>query len=257
MIRRTLNGTLTELQRAVDTHAVAKAADLYEIAWHQASQAPPSKTREQRARLKALQEILGSQKWQEEERRQAPQNEPAHAAPSTGRRVTPKRPPIDPVPVRRETVWSSETAMPKPSSRRHGSAAPMGTGAQPTARAASPALLGTGRLWEIATELRPVLEQTARAGGTITWSSIRKRLPALPRLHRDDESILLWLVDEDRQKDEPLLSSLVTVGDRQMHPQFPQIADQLGLSTGRNQGEQRTTWSYEVLKVHQHWRHRR
>ncbi|MCX5115240.1 hypothetical protein OOK13_43735 [Streptomyces sp. NBC_00378] len=82
-------------------------------------------------------------------------------------------------------------------------------------------------------------------------------MPALSRLHRDDESVLLWLVDEDRQKDEPLRLSLVTVGDRLMHPHFPQIADQRGLSTGRSRSEQRTAWSYEVLKVHQYWRHRR
>ncbi|MFF3149886.1 hypothetical protein ACFVRU_51320 [Streptomyces sp. NPDC057927] len=42
-----------------------------------------------------------------------------------------------------------------------------------------------------------------------------------------------------------------------MHPRFPVIAEQLGLSCGTNTAQQQTTWSYEVLKVHQHWRHRR
>lgn len=42
-----------------------------------------------------------------------------------------------------------------------------------------------------------------------------------------------------------------------MHPRFPQIAEQLGLSAGSIPGEQRSVWSYEVLKVFQHWRHRR
>ncbi|MGW3209010.1 hypothetical protein [Streptomyces sp. NPDC001135] len=118
-------------------------------------------------------------------------------------------------------------------------------------------MLEAGQPWEIATELRPLLEQTARAGATTSWPAIRKRLPGLPRLHRDDESVLLWLVDEDRQEGEPLLSALVTVGDRQMHPRFPAIAEQLGLPTGRSASQQRTAWSYEVLKAHQHWRHRR
>ncbi|MDH2408440.1 hypothetical protein ACG5V6_20920 [Streptomyces chitinivorans] len=58
-------------------------------------------------------------------------------------------------------------------------------------------------------------------------------------------------------KGEPLLSALVTVGDRRMHPRFPAIAEQLGLFPGRTDAQQRTTWSYEVLKAHQHWRHRR
>lgn len=62
------------------------------------------------------------------------------------------------------------------------------------------ALLKTGQLWEIATELRPLLEQTARAGSAITWPQIHKRLPDLPRLHADDQCVLLWLVDEDGRK---------------------------------------------------------
>ncbi|KPI20055.1 hypothetical protein OV450_7765, partial [Actinobacteria bacterium OV450] len=80
-VRRTLNHTLTELKRAIDRYAVAVAADLYALAWQQAAGAPPSETREQRAQLKDLKEILGSRRWQEEERRQAaaasPQPAPA------------------------------------------------------------------------------------------------------------------------------------------------------------------------------------
>ncbi|MEV0875473.1 hypothetical protein AB0I86_30490 [Streptomyces sp. NPDC049950] len=102
-----------------------------------------------------------------------------------------------------------------------------------------------------------MLEQTARAGTTTTWTAIRKRLPALMNLHRDDESVLLWLVNDDRDQSEPLLSDLVTVGDRQMHPRFPTIAEQLGVSAGRSSTQERSTWNYEVLKAHQHWRHRR
>ncbi|MER6149377.1 hypothetical protein [Streptomyces hirsutus] len=120
-----------------------------------------------------------------------------------------------------------------------------------------PALLESPRLYEIATGLRPLLADTARAGAPTSWVLIRKRLPGLPRLHRDDECVLLWLVDEDRQDGEPLLAALVTVGNRQMHPRFPAVAEQLGLSCQANTAQQQTTWSYEVLKAHQHWRHRR
>lgn len=256
-VRRTLNGTLTELQRALDAHSVAKAADLYEVAWHQASQAPPSETREQRARLKAFKEVLASRSWREEERRQAAQGESARAATRPPRHVvSTMRPAADPVPERREKVWSSDAATSGPVSRPS-KAAPNVPGTQAARRTESQALLSAGRLWEIATDLRPVLEQTARARGTISWPAMRKRLPTLPLLHRDDKSVVLWLVDEDRQKGEPLLSALITVGDRQMHPRFPQIAEQLGLSAGRTPSEQRSVWSYEVLKVYQHWRHRR
>lgn len=82
-VRRTLNHTLTELKRAIDGYAVAVAADLYALAWQQAAGAPPSETREQRAQLKDLKEILGSRRWQEEERRQAAavSSQPAPAQP--------------------------------------------------------------------------------------------------------------------------------------------------------------------------------
>ncbi|WP_407840646.1 hypothetical protein ACE1OC_36810 [Streptomyces sp. DSM 116496] len=80
--------------------------------------------------------------------------------------------------------------------------------------------------------MRPLLDQTARAGAT-TWALIGKRLPGTPGMHRADQCVILWLVDEDRQKGEPLLSALVTVGDRQMHPKFPAVAEQLGEPAAR------------------------
>ncbi|MFF5783172.1 hypothetical protein ACFY7Y_40450 [Streptomyces virginiae] len=272
-VRRTLNHTLTELKRAIDRYAVAVAADLYALAWQQAAGAPPSETREQRAQLKDLKEILGSRRWQEEERRQAaaalPKSVPSQprvvtAAPRVrrdaaraGESVTrsPLRNPSSstaprrsPVPPRPPVSVSTPTRIPAP--------APSPVVKVRPPRREEPALLETGQLWEIATELRPLLEQTARVGSTTTWPQIHKRLPGLPRLHADDQCVLLWLVDEDGRKGEPLLSALVTVGDRQMHPRFPAVAEQLGWqppSGTRPQG----AWSYEVLKVHQHWRHRR
>ncbi|MGJ5832042.1 hypothetical protein [Streptomyces ossamyceticus] len=253
-VRRTLNHTLTELQRAIDHHAVAEAADLYALAWQQAAQAPPSETREQRARLASYKEILGSSRWRDEERRQARDASPK-AAPRPEQRAAPRpRPGAEPAPTRPAVAWSSSPEPPATTTPERRPAAQAAPGSRP--RTAEPALLDAGRLWEIATELRPLLEQTARDGATTNWPAIRKRLPGLPRLHRDDESVILWLVDEDRQDGEPLLSALVTVGNRQMHPRFPAIAEQLGLATGRATAQQRTAWSYEVLKVHQHWRYR-
>ncbi|MFF4934552.1 hypothetical protein ACFY2H_37585 [Streptomyces griseofuscus] len=269
-IRRDLNHTLTELGRAVDKLAVAQAADLYALAWQQAAQAPPSETRQQRARLAEYKEILSSRRWQEEERRQAadrstqPVPVPVPVPEQEPRTVRRPRPVAEPAPVRPAVVWSSDKMPqqfrpPSPGPRRPPAAR---TGPAPvvfrrSAPGPEPALLDSGALWEIATQLRSHLEQVARAGATTTWPTIRKRLPGLPRLHRDDESVVLWLVDEERRDDEPLLASLVTVGDRQMHPRFPAIAEQLGLGTGRTPAQQRSAWGYEVLRAHQYWRHRR
>lgn len=271
MIRRSLNGTLTELQRAIDRFEVTKAADLFEWAWHQASQAPPRETREQRAQLKDLKDVLGSRRWREEERRLATQEPPPQPdkAPPAPRQRSTKRPVSTQAPVvRPRTVWSFDaprtpapdpvqpTVRATPPAPVTRDALPMHAQGHPAPRKGEPGLLGAGRLAELATDLRPLLEQTARAGSTTTWSVIRKRLPALTSLHRDDESVLLWLVDDERDQSEPLLSALVTVGDRQMHPRFPTIAKQLGVPAGHSSTQQRSTWNYEVLRAHQHWRHR-
>ncbi|WP_097865722.1 hypothetical protein [Streptomyces sp. rh34] len=217
----------------IDRFDVVKAADLFEWAWHQASQAPPRETREQRVQLRDLKEVLGSRRWREEERRLAAQeltSRPVEGMPAPGWKVA-KRPSSAQVPVvRPRTVWSSDTS-------RANVPAPAPVQVPVPVTEAHPVLkdvrasgyLGAGPLAELATDLRPLLEQTARAGTTTTWKAIRKRQPALARLHRDDESVLLWLVDDERDQGDPLLSALVTVGDRQMHPRFPTIAEQLGV----------------------------
>ena len=46
------------------------------------------------------------------------------------------------------------------------------------------------------------------------------------------------------------------VGDRQMHPRFPVVAQEHGHRLARTVEGQRAAWSWEVLKVHQCWRHR-
>ncbi|MEW2400338.1 hypothetical protein [Streptomyces sp. NPDC046862] len=261
-VRRTLNHTLTELKRAIDRHSVAAAADLYALAWQQAAGAPPSETRQQRALLQSYKEILASRRWQEAERLQASSVPPAVTSRPGLSVAAPSRPTSAGRTEKRKPAWSSQQqdrpGKPLfPRTRTAAQPTPITVTAKQPSRPGQPVLLDTAQLYEIATGLRPLLEETAKAGATTSWPLIRKRLPGLPRLHPDDESVILWLVDEDRQKGEPLLAALVTTGNRQMHPRFPVIAEHLGLPCGTNTTQQRTAWSYEVLKVHQHWRHHR
>ncbi|WP_217492591.1 hypothetical protein, partial [Streptomyces prasinopilosus] len=255
-LHRNLNHILLDLQRAVERYAVAEATSLYSLAWSQAAEAPPSETRKQREELQAFKKVLNSASWLEEGRRRAATADVRQESPARQRStVCPGARPAEKrasghVP-RREAKPAKDTGANRPSSHMSGS------GSRTPARRDEPPLLETGQLSEIATELRPLLEQTARMGATTTWSRIGMRLPALPRLHRDDQSVILWLVDEERQKGEPLLCALVTVGDRQMHPRFPVIAEQLGLACSDTAAQQQMAWSYEVLKAHQYWRHRR
>ncbi|MER6434703.1 hypothetical protein ABT272_45545 [Streptomyces sp900105245] len=104
--------------------------------------------------------------------------------------------------------WSSDRAAEKPTLLRPGgrSAAQPGPTAPASARTAKvpkPALLEPSALGEIAIQLRPLLGQIAQACATSTYPAIRKRLPGLSRLHRDDESVILWLLNEERREGEP------------------------------------------------------
>ncbi|MGW0085308.1 hypothetical protein [Streptomyces sp. NPDC003393] len=255
-LHRNVNHILLDLQRAVDIYAVAEATDLYGLAWSQVAEAPPSETRKQREELQAFKKVINSASWLEEGRRRAAAADVRHEPPAgqrstarPGRRSAAKR--ANGHVPRREAKPAKETAAHRATSPTPGS------GARTPVRRDEPPLLETGQLSEIATELRPLLEQSARMSATTTWSRISKRIPGLPRLHRDDQSVILWLVDEERREGEPLLCALLTVGDRQMHPRFPVIAEQLGLPCSGTVAQQQMAWSYEVLKVHQYWRHRR
>ncbi|WP_327257208.1 hypothetical protein [Streptomyces sp. NBC_01244] len=170
-------------------YAVAFAADLYAVAWQQPAGAPPSETREQRAQLKDLKEILGSRRWQEEERRPAPAV-PLKSVTSQPRTVA-AAPRVRPdVPRASERVIRSSRRKTSPSTAPRRSSAPSKAPVPASAPTPIPApdlspvaasvvrarplrreelaLLDSGKLWEIATELRPLLEQTARAASTTT-----------------------------------------------------------------------------------------
>ncbi|MFE2261052.1 hypothetical protein [Streptomyces griseosporeus] len=258
-----MSHTLFDLERAIERYAVAEATDLYALAWAQVSEAPPSETRKQREQLQSFKRVLTSSRWQEAGRRRAaePQQvalpKPVTTAEPHTRRDEEQARRRTPRPSRKASkaagaVHSHPQSRPEAKPQTAVSGRP-----QKPEPPTEPPFLEAGRLSEIATELRPFLEQTARMGATTSWGLIRKRLPAVPRLHRDDESVVLCLVDEDRQDGEPLLSALVTVRDRHMHPRFPVIAQQLGVPLSGHPAEQQMVWSYEVLKAHQYWRYRR
>ncbi|MFJ9856209.1 hypothetical protein ACIRVN_01740 [Streptomyces albogriseolus] len=255
-LHRNLNHILLDLQRAVERYAVAEATGLYALAWSQVAEAPPSETRKQREELQAFKKVINSACWLKEGHQRAATVEVRHELPAQQRSTV--RP--DRRPAEKRASGHAPRREARPAGKAEASRTPsqaVGPVARTPARRDEPPLLGTGQLSEIATDLRPLLEQTARMGATTTWSRIGKRLPGLPRLHQDDQSVILWLVDEERRQGEPLLCALVTVGDRQMHPRFPVIAEQLGLPCSGTAVQQQMTWSYEVLKAHQYWRHRR
>jgi len=139
------------------------------------------------------------------------------------------------------------------------SAPPVATAVGPSAKstAADQPRLPETELADIARALRTVLENVARHQSTITWSGLRQRLDRqLPHLHPDDQGEALVMVDRNTPSDEPLLSALITVGDRQIHPLYRHVGYSLGRELPRPENGLQSQWQMEVLRLHALWRHR-
>lgn len=186
-LHRNLNHVLLDLQRAVERYAVAEATGPYSPAWSQVAEAPPSETRNQREELQAFKKVLNSASWLEEGRRRAATADVRQESPTRQRSTV--RPGARPAEKRASGHVPRREARPVKGTGTNRPPSHMaGPGSRTPARRDEPPLLGTGQLSEIATELHPLLEQTARMGAITGWSRIGKRLPSLPRLHRDDQS---------------------------------------------------------------------
>ncbi|MFE0867492.1 competence protein CoiA family protein [Streptomyces rochei] len=108
----------------------------------------------------------------------------------------------------------------------------------------------------LADRIRPLLQDAARAGTTVTWGDLRRRMGgALPFLHPDDQGEVLVVVDQHTPPDEPLLSALVAGADLSPHGLYRHIR----FSHGRERVPDASLemhWRMEVLELFQLWRHR-
>ncbi|MFE9169014.1 hypothetical protein ACFYNZ_05705 [Streptomyces kebangsaanensis] len=108
----------------------------------------------------------------------------------------------------------------------------------------------------LADRVRTVLEDAARAGTTITWGELRRRMEgALPYLHPDDQGEILVAVDRNTPADEPLLSALVAGSDLSPHGLYRHIRYSLGRPRVPDVSLE-MHWRMEVFQVYQLWRHR-
>ncbi|MFF5253074.1 competence protein CoiA family protein [Streptomyces leeuwenhoekii] len=118
------------------------------------------------------------------------------------------------------------------------------------------ARLRRSALHPLADRVRTVLQDTARAGTTVTWSELRRRLGGdLPYLHPDDQGELLVMVDSDTPPNEPLLSALVTGADLSPHGLYHHVRYSLGRKRVPDESVE-ADWRTDVLRLHQLWRHR-
>jgi hypothetical protein len=118
--------------------------------------------------------------------------------------------------------------------------------------------LSRSQILHLASVVRPLLEQTARGQSLTTWSDLRRRLgeSVLPRLHPDDQGEVLVAVDRDTPADEPLLSSLIVVGDGEIHPLYRHVAFSLGRDVPPSDAALRSDWAVDVLRLRALWKHR-
>ncbi|MDX2646130.1 competence protein CoiA family protein [Streptomyces sp. PA03-1a] len=118
--------------------------------------------------------------------------------------------------------------------------------------------LSRSEVLHLASAVRSLLEQTARSQSLTTWGDLRRRLgeSALPRLHPDDQGEILVAVDRDTPADEPLLSSLLVVGDGEIHPLYRHVAFSLDRDVPLSDAALRSEWTVEVLRLRALWKHR-
>ncbi|MEU9875218.1 competence protein CoiA family protein [Streptomyces phaeochromogenes] len=118
--------------------------------------------------------------------------------------------------------------------------------------------LSQAQILQLASAIRTLLEQTARSQSLTTWGDLRRQLgeSALPRLHPDDQGEVLVTVDHDTPADEPLLSSLIVVGDGEIHPLYRHVAFSLDRTVPLSDVALRSEWTVDVLRLRKLWKHR-
>ncbi|MFF7100610.1 competence protein CoiA family protein [Streptomyces nigra] len=123
---------------------------------------------------------------------------------------------------------------------------------------AGEARLSQSQVLQLAPAVRTLLEQTARGQSLTTWGELRRRLgeSVLPRLHPDDQGEVLVAVDRGTPADEPLLSSLIVVGDGEIHPLYRHVAFSLDRDVPLSDAALRSEWTVDVLRLRTLWKHR-
>ncbi|MEU5341527.1 competence protein CoiA family protein [Streptomyces sp. NPDC020766] len=118
--------------------------------------------------------------------------------------------------------------------------------------------LSQSQILQLASAVRTLLEQTARSQSLTTWGDLRRQLgeSALPRLHPDDQGEVLVTVDHGTPADEPLLSSLIVVGDGEIHPLYRHVAFSLDRTVPLSDVALRSEWTVDVLRLRKLWKHR-
>lgn len=107
-----------------------------------------------------------------------------------------------------------------------------------------------------ATAVRGALKKAAREQKTTSWNALQQQLgSALPQLTPAERIEVLTIVDREAPTDQPLLSSLVVIGDPTMTAAYRAVVAALGLATPPGDDNLHDVLEADVDQVHHYWLH--
>ncbi|WP_381805470.1 hypothetical protein [Streptomyces niveus] len=116
--------------------------------------------------------------------------------------------------------------------------------------------LSAERLRSAATAVRGALKKAARERKTTSWSRLQHQLgSALPQMTAAERIEVLTLAERQTPTDQPLLCSLVAVGDPSMAGAYRKVAAALGLEVPLSDDDLCDVLEADTEQVHQHWHH--
>ncbi|MFJ5851240.1 hypothetical protein [Streptomyces sp. NPDC092903] len=106
--------------------------------------------------------------------------------------------------------------------------------------------------------VRGALRKKAREGATTSWAKLRDQIGPGPLagLKTQDQANLLFEVDRNTPSDEPLLSTLIALGDPTAVPAFRRAASRLGLELPEDPRDLRDVLEADAQALHDLWRRR-
>ncbi|MFE4692167.1 hypothetical protein ACFRH6_19215 [Streptomyces sp. NPDC056749] len=106
--------------------------------------------------------------------------------------------------------------------------------------------------------VRGALRKKAREGATTSWAKLRNQIGPGPLagLKTQDQADLLYEVDRNTPSDEPLLSTLIALGDPTAVPAFRRAASRLGLDLPEDPHDLRDVLETDAQALYDLWRHR-
>ncbi|RDG40094.1 competence protein CoiA family protein [Streptomyces corynorhini] len=106
--------------------------------------------------------------------------------------------------------------------------------------------------------VRGALRKKAREGTTSSWGKLRDQIGPVPlaSLKAEDQANVLYEVDRNTPSNEPLLSTLLALGDPALIPAFRRAASRFGIDLPEDPHDLRDVLEADAQALYELWRHR-